>query len=115
MVGKIIVVVGYGWCGKGIVFCVRGLGVNVVVIEIDLVCVIEVIMDGFWVMLMVEVVFIGDLFIIVIGNKYVICGEYFDVMKDGVIVCNFGYFDIEIDLEILGKNVNDVKIVRFFI
>lgn len=78
---------------------VKGMGVDVIVIEISFVLVIEVVMDGFWVMFMVEVVYQGDIFIIVIGNKYVICFEYFVVMKDGVIVCNFGYFDIEIDFK----------------
>ena len=114
LAGKTTVVVGYGWCGKGTALRARGLGANVVVTEIDPVRAIEAIMDGFRVMPMAEAAPIGDLFITVTGNKHVIRGEHFDVMKDGAIVCNSGHFDIEIDLETLGKNANDVKTVRPF-
>jgi len=114
LAGKTTVVVGYGWCGKGTALRARGLGANVVVTEIDPVRAIEAIMDGFRVMPMAEAAPIGDLFITVTGNKHVIRGEHFDVMKDGAIVCNSGHFDIEIDLETLGKNSDDVKTVRPF-
>ena len=114
LAGKTTVVVGYGWCGKGTALRARGLGANVIVTEIDPVRAIEAIMDGFRVMPMAEAAPIGDLFITVTGNKHVIRGEHFDVMKDGAIVCNSGHFDIEIDLETLGKNSDDVKTVRPF-
>ncbi|MGD1808187.1 adenosylhomocysteinase [Dapis sp. BLCC M126] len=114
LAGKTVVVVGYGWCGKGAALRARGLGANVVVTEIDPVRAIEAIMDGFRVMPMSEAAPIGDLFITVTGNKHVIRGEHFDVMKDGAIVCNSGHFDIEIDLKTLGEKADEVKTVRPF-
>ncbi|NEQ74003.1 MAG: adenosylhomocysteinase [Okeania sp. SIO2C9] len=114
LAGKNTVVVGYGWCGKGAALRARGLGANVIVTEIDPVRAIEAVMDGFRVMPMEEAAPLGDLFITVTGNKHVIRGEHFDAMKDGAIVCNSGHFDIEIDLETLGKNATDIKTVRPF-
>ncbi|MGD1715938.1 adenosylhomocysteinase [Dapis sp. BLCC M172] len=114
LAGKTTVVVGYGWCGKGAALRARGLGANVVVTEIDPVRAIEAIMDGFRVMPMAEAAPIGDLFITVTGNKHVLRGEHFDVMKDGAIVCNSGHFDIEIDLKTLGEKADEVKTVRPF-
>ncbi|MDJ0518198.1 MAG: adenosylhomocysteinase [Trichodesmium sp. MO_231.B1] len=114
LAGKTIVVVGYGWCGKGTALRARGLGANVVVTEIDPVRAIEAIMDGFRVMPMAEAAPIGDLFVTVTGNKHVLRGEHFDVMKDGAIVSNSGHFDIEIDLETLGQKADEIKTVRPF-
>ncbi|BAZ68026.1 MAG: adenosylhomocysteinase [Pelatocladus maniniholoensis HA4357-MV3] len=114
LAGKTIVVVGYGWCGKGTALRARGLGANVVVTEVDPIRAIEAIMDGFRVLPMAEAAPIGDLFITVTGNKHVIRGEHFDVMKDGAIVCNSGHFDIEIDLKTLGTKAKEVKTVRPF-
>ncbi len=114
LAGKTTVVVGYGWCGKGTALRARGLGANVIVTEVDPVRAIEAIMDGFRVMPMAEAAPLGDLFITVTGNKHVIRGEHFNVMKDGAIFCNSGHFDIEIDLETLGKNADNVKTVRPF-
>ncbi|MBC6424090.1 MAG: adenosylhomocysteinase [Hormoscilla sp. SP12CHS1] len=112
LAGKIVVVAGYGWCGKGAALRAKGMGANVIVTEVDPVRAIEAIMDGFRVMPMALAASQGDLFITVTGNKHVIRGEHFDVMKDGAIVCNSGHFDIEIDLKALGakaKEVNDVR------
>lgn len=114
LAGKTTVVVGYGWCGKGTALRARGLGSNVIVTEIDPVRAIEATMDGFRVMPMAEAASLGDLFITVTGNKHVIRGEHFEAMKDGAIVCNSGHFDIEIDLETLGKKASEVKTVRPF-
>ncbi|MGL5133622.1 MAG: adenosylhomocysteinase, partial [Planktothrix sp.] len=85
LAGKNIVVAGYGWCGKGTALRARGLGANVIVTEIDPVRAIEAVMDGFRVMPMDEAASVGDLFITVTGNKHVIRGEHFDVMKDGAM------------------------------
>lgn len=114
LAGKTIVVCGYGWCGKGTAMRARGLGGNVIVTEIDPVRAIEAVMDGFRVMPMAEAAPLGDLFITVTGNKHVIRGEHFDVMKDGAIVCNSGHFDIEIDLKALASKASDIKTVRPF-
>ncbi len=114
LAGKVAVVAGYGWCGKGVAMRARGLGANVIVTEIDPVRAIEAAMDGFRVMPMAEAAAQGDVFITVTGNKHVIRPEHFEVMKDGAMVCNSGHFDIEIDLESLGAKASDVKEVRNF-
>ncbi len=114
LAGKTIVVIGYGWCGKGTAMRAKGMGANVIVTEIDPVKAIEAAMDGFRVMPMAEAATYGDMFITVTGNKHVIRGEHFDVMKDGAIVCNSGHFDIEIDLEALKSKSSEVRIVRPF-
>lgn len=114
LAGKTIVVVGYGWCGKGTALRARGMGANVVVTEIDPIRAIEAVMDGFRVLPMAEAASQGDLFITVTGNKHVIRAEHFEVMKDGAIICNSGHFDIEIDLKSLGATATEVKQVRNF-
>jgi adenosylhomocysteinase len=114
LAGKNIVVVGYGWCGKGTALRARGLGANVIVTEIDPTKAIEAVMDGFRVMPMAEAAPQGDLFITVTGNKHVIRSEHFDVMKDGAMVCNSGHFDIEIDLKALAEKATEIKQVRNF-
>ncbi|MGK7941373.1 MAG: adenosylhomocysteinase [Crocosphaera sp.] len=114
LAGKVAVVAGYGWCGKGVAMRARGLGANVIVTEIDPVRAIEAAMDGFRVMPMAEAAKEGDVFVTVTGNKHVIRPEHFEVMKDGAMVCNSGHFDIEIDLQSLGAKATDVKEVRNF-
>ncbi|MEA5571576.1 adenosylhomocysteinase [Calothrix sp. UHCC 0171] len=114
LAGKTVVVAGYGWCGKGTAMRSRGLGANVIVTEIDPIKAIEAVMDGFRVLPMAEAAPLGDLFITVTGNKHVIRGEHFDVMKDGAMVCNSGHFDIEIDLKTLANKASEVKDVRPF-
>ncbi len=114
LAGKVIVVAGYGWCGKGVALRARGMGANVVVTEINPVRAIEAVMDGFRVMPMDEAAVIGDIFITVTGNKHVIRGEHFATMKDGAIVCNSGHFDLEIDLKALAEQSTSDSFVRNF-
>ncbi|MEJ7846681.1 MAG: adenosylhomocysteinase [Pyrinomonadaceae bacterium] len=101
LAGKNLVVVGYGWCGKGVAMRARGMGSNVIVTEIDPIKAIEAVMDGFRVMPMVEACRIGDFFVTVTGNRHVIDKEHFEAMKDGAIVCNSGHFDLELNLDAL--------------
>jgi len=114
LAGKTVVVAGYGWCGKGVAMRAKGMGANVIVTEINPVPAIEAAMDGFRVMPMSEAAKEGDIFVTVTGNKHVIRGEHFEVMKDGAIVSNSGHFDIEIDLKALRSKSTDVKEVRNF-
>ncbi len=114
LAGKVIVVAGYGWCGKGVALRARGMGANVVVTEINPVRAIEAVMDGFRVMPMDEAALIGDIFITVTGNKHVIRGEHFATMKDGAIICNSGHFDLEIDLVSLSDQSASDSFVRNF-
>src|ERR1051325_10555707 len=86
--GKTIVVVGYGWCGKGVAMRARGMGANVCVTEINPIKAVEAVMDGFRVMPMSEAARIGDIFVTVTGNRHAIDGQNSSLMKDGGIVCN---------------------------
>ncbi len=110
--GKIVVVAGYGWCGKGVAMRAKGLGAKVIVTEIDPVKAIEAIMDGFDVMPMKEAAKIGDFFITVTGCDLVIDEEDFAVIKDGAILCNAGHFDCEIDIKWLKANAAEQKEMR---
>ncbi|MEZ5346114.1 MAG: adenosylhomocysteinase [Pyrinomonadaceae bacterium] len=101
LAGRTLVVVGYGWCGKGVAMRGRGLGANVVVTEVDPIKAVEAVMDGFRVLPMNKAAAVGDVFVTVTGNRHVIDGEHFKLMKDGAIVCNSGHFDLEINLEAL--------------
>ncbi len=114
LAGKVIVVAGYGWCGKGVALRARGMGASVVVTEINPVAAIEAAMDGFNVMPMSEAAKVGDIFITVTGNKHVIRREHFEVMKDGAIVANSGHFDLEIDLVSLSDLTESSSFVRNF-
>jgi adenosylhomocysteinase len=96
--GRTVVVVGYGWCGKGVAMRARGLGANVVITEINPIKAVEAVMDGFRVMRMADAAPLGDIFITVTGNRHVIDAEHFASMKDGAMVCNSGHFDLELNL-----------------
>lgn len=115
LAGKNLVVVGYGWCGKGVAMRARGMGSNVIVTEIDPIKAIEAVMDGFRVMPMSEACRIGDFFVTVTGNRHVIDKEHFEVMKDGAIVCNSGHFDLELNLEALREMSSEVVTRRPFV
>jgi adenosylhomocysteinase len=98
LAGRALVVIGYGWCGKGVALRARGMGANVIVTEIDPIKAIEAVMDGFRVMPITEAAPLGDIFVTVTGNRHVIDAPHFDLMKDGAIVCNSGHFDLELNL-----------------
>ena len=115
LAGKTVVILGYGWCGKGAAMRARGLGSNVVVTEIDPIKAIEAVMDGFRVIPMKEAAKIGDLFITVTGNRHVIDLDHFLEMKDGAIVCNSGHFDLELNLEGLSTRTKETKTIRPFL
>ncbi|MFD2116232.1 adenosylhomocysteinase [Paenibacillus yanchengensis] len=110
--GKTVVVVGYGWCGKGVAMRAKGLGANVIVTEIDPIKAVEAYMDGFTVMPMIEAARLGNLFITVTGNRDVIHREHYAVMKDGAILANAGHFDVEINKPDLYEMASEVRKVR---
>lgn len=114
LAGKNVVVVGYGWCGKGCAMRARGLGANVIVTEINPIRAIEAVMDGFRVMPITEAAKIGDVFVTVTGNRHVIDKHHFEAMKDGAIVCNSGHFDLELNLESLAKLSKEREQIRPF-
>ena len=110
--GKIVVVAGYGWCGKGTAMRAKGLGARVIVTEIDPVKAIEAVMDGFDVMPMKEAAKVGDIFVTVTGCDKVIDEEDFMELKDGAILCNAGHFDCEIDMAKLREIAVESKEMR---
>jgi adenosylhomocysteinase len=95
--GKTVVVVGYGWCSRGIAMRAKGLGGNVIVTEINALKALEAVMDGFRVMPMMEAAKEGDIFVSATGNKHVMDKQHMEVMKDGVLLANSGHFDIEVN------------------
>jgi len=115
MAGTRFVVIGYGWCGRGIAMRARGLGARVVIAEIDTVKAIEAVMDGYDVMPIADAAKIGDVFVTVTGNKNVIRQEHFATMKDGAIVCNSGHFNVEIDIPGLAALASSEREVRPFV
>ena len=112
MASKRVVVVGYGWVGRGVAARCRGMGSKVIVTEIDPVKALEAHMDGFEVMPMAQAAKIGDIFITCTGMTSVIRKEHILKMKDGAIMGNVGHFDVEIDSEFLLKKSKSVKEVR---
>lgn len=110
--GSTFVVVGYGWCGKGVASRAQGLGANVIVVEADPLRALEALMDGYRVMNMHRASREGQLFVTVTGNKHVIDREHFTLMPDGAIVANSGHFDVELNLEALREIAVEVKEVR---
>jgi len=110
--GKTVVVAGYGWCGKGVAMRAKGLGARVIVCEVDAIKANEAWMDGFQVMPMLEAATWGDFFITVTGDKDIIRGEHFKVMKDGAILANAGHFDVEINKVELKALAKKIRIVR---
>jgi adenosylhomocysteinase len=107
--GSVLVVCGYGWCGRGVAMRARGLGANVIVTEVNPIRALEAALDGFQVMRMAEAARVGDIFISVTGDKEVIAANHLAAMKDGAIVCNAGHFDVEIDLPALRKLARKVE------
>src|ERR671929_119654 len=99
--GKTFVVGGYGYCSRGIAMRGRGMGANVIVTEVDPVRALEAAMDGFRVMPMVEAAKVADFIVTATGDKDVVDGNDFAVMKDGTIVANSGHFNVEIDIPAL--------------
>ncbi len=110
--GKTVVMVGYGWCGRGIATKGAALGANVIVVETDPHKALEALMDGFRVMSMEEAAREGDIFITSTGCNRVIRKEHLELMKDSAILANAGHFNVEIsipDLESLSVSVEEVR------
>jgi adenosylhomocysteinase len=98
LAGRRAVVAGFGWSGRGIAGRLRGMGANVIVLEVDPRRALEAVMDGFTVMPAAEAARVGDVFVTATGDIDVIRAEHMRLMKDGAILANAGHFDVEIDL-----------------
>jgi adenosylhomocysteinase len=101
LAGRTFVVLGYGWCGKGVASRARGMGANVVVTEVNPVRALEAAMDGFRVLPMIEAAALGDVFVSVTGNLNVIDRPHLERMKDGAVIANSGHFNDEINIPAL--------------
>ncbi|HEX7551320.1 MAG TPA: adenosylhomocysteinase [Candidatus Methylomirabilis sp.] len=101
LAGKRFVVCGYGWCGRGVASRARGMGANVIVVEVDPLKALEAVMDGFTVLPMREAAKQGEIFVTVTGNIHILRKEHFAAMPDGAVVCNSGHFNVEIDIPAL--------------
>jgi adenosylhomocysteinase len=106
--GKVVVVCGYGDVGKGCAHAMKSLGARVIITEVDPINALQAAMEGYQVTTMEEVAPMGDIFVTATGCVDVIRREHLDVMKNEVIVCNIGHFDLEIEVAYL-KNRKDVK------
>ena len=109
LAGKVAVVGGYGDVGKGSAASLAGAGCRVIVTEIDPICALQAAMDGFEVKKMIDAVKEADIVVTASGCRDLIRGEHFKLMKDKVIVCNIGHFDIEIDIAWLNTNYGNTK------
>jgi len=115
MAGSVFVVCGYGWCGKGVAMRAKGMGANVVVCEADPLRALEAVMDGYRVMPIAKASSVGDIFVAVTGDTSVLRREHFFRMKDGAVIANAGYFDVEIDIPALKKISVRLKRIREFV
>jgi adenosylhomocysteinase len=115
LAGKIFVVAGYGWCGRGLAMRARGMGANVVVTEVDPLPALEAVMDGYRVIPMTEAAKIGDIFCTVTGDINVIDRHHFEAMKDNAIVANSGHFNVEVNIPALEQLSVEKRLVRPFV
>jgi adenosylhomocysteinase len=115
LAGKVFVVAGYGWCGRGLASRARGMGSNVVVTEVDPLKALEAVMDGYRVLPMEEAAKIGDIFVTLTGDINVVDERHFEVMKDAAIVANSGHFNVEINIPSLEKMSKSKRLVRPFV
>ena len=115
LAGCNFVVSGYGWCGRGVAAKAKGMGANVIVTEIDPLKALEAVMDGFSVMSGLDAARKADVFVSVTGDISVIDERHFKVMKDGVIICNSGHFNVEINIKALEKLSKKKRKIRDFI
>lgn len=112
LAGRVVVVFGYGWCGRGIASRARGAGAQVIVCEVDAVRALEAKLDGFEVLPALAAAAKGDVFITATGAPDVLRREHFERMRDGALLCNAGHFDVEISLDDLRAVAPDRRTVR---
>jgi adenosylhomocysteinase len=103
LAGRTVVVIGYGWTGRGVALRARGAGASVIVCEVDPLRALEARMEGYEVMGALAAAERGDVFVTVTGGRDVLRAEHFERMKDGAVLANAGHFDVEIDIEALRR------------
>ena len=115
MAGSVLVVCGYGYCGKGVAMRANGMGARAIVVEVDPLRALEATMDGYEVMPIRDAAKKGDVFVTTTGDTSVIRGEHFKLMKDGAIVSNAGHFNVELDIPALEKLARKKRRTRDFV
>ena len=115
LAGSTFVVIGYGWCGRGVAERARGMGAHVIVLEVDPLRALQAAMDGFRVMTAEQAAPLGDIFCTATGGKQVLRGEHFEQMKDGALIANAGHFNVEIDLPALREHATSTSKPRPFV
>jgi adenosylhomocysteinase len=115
LAGRKFVVIGYGWCGRGVATRARGMGAHVIICEVDPLKALEALMDGFEVMPLSQAATVGDIFVTVTGNLHVLREEHFRAMKSGAIVANSGHFNVEIDIPALERMARAKRTIRPFV
>lgn len=115
LAGSAFVVIGYGWCGRGVAERARGMGAHVIVLEVDPLRALQAAMDGFRVMTAEQAAPLGDIFCTATGGKQVLRGEHFEQMKDGALIANAGHFNVEIDLPALREHAVSTSKPRPFV
>ena len=113
--GKQVVVVGYGWCGRGVASRVRGFGGHVIVVEVEPVPALEAAMEGFQVMTIAQASAVGDIFITVTGNLHAIDRSHLERMKSGAILANSGHFNAEINIPALEEMAEGTRTIRPYV
>jgi adenosylhomocysteinase len=113
LAGKVAVVAGFGDVGKGSAESLKGFGTRVLITEVDPICALQALMEGYEVVTMEEAVKEADIFVTATGNKDIITIDHMKKMKDTAIVCNIGHFDVEIQVDALNKfkgiNKHEIK------
>lgn len=115
LAGRTVVVIGYGWCGRGVASRAHGLGANVIVCEVDPTRALEAVMDGYRVMPAQEAAPLGDIFVTVTGDINVIDRHHLERMKDGALIANSGHFNDEINIAALEQLAVRKRRVRDFV
>ena len=115
LAGKNFVVIGYGFCGRGVALRARGLGAQVIVCEVDPLRALEAVMDGYRVMSLSEAAKEGDIFVTLSGDLNVLCSKHFALMKDRAILANSGHFNVEIDIPALSAMAKGKRKIREFV
>jgi adenosylhomocysteinase len=115
MAGRVVVVSGYGMCGRGVASRARGLGARVVITEVSPVIALEAAMEGYQVLPIRDAARVGDVFVTVTGDTSVISEEHLGLMKDGAVLANSGHFDVEIDKGALERLSVERRRLREFV
>lgn len=110
--GRTIVISGYGYCGSGLALRAKGMGMRVIVCEVDPLKALEAHMEGYEVMPAAEAARVADVWVTVTGNCKVVDAPAFENMKDGAIICNSGHFDSEINIVWLEENATKKEEIK---